>query len=151
MIKAEIVVDNTAWKKKTRNIRQLFDKILKNLPSRYILKNKKTIITVLLSKNSKIKKLNKTFRNKNKPTDILSFPIKKKINNEFFYLGDIIISYEYMNKPKTINLNQFKKKVAKIFIHGFLHLMGFEHKKNKDFEKMQKEELKLYNLVKKKI
>mgnify|MGYP001380674848 FL=1 len=56
-----------------------------------------------------------------------------------------------MNKPKTINLNQFKKKVAKIFIHGFLHLMGFEHKKNKDFEKMQKEELKLYNLVKKKI
>ena len=78
MIKAEIVVDNTAWKKKTRNIRQLFDKILKNLPSRYILKNKKTIITVLLSKNSKIKKLNKTFRNKNKPTDILSFPIKKK-------------------------------------------------------------------------
>ena len=104
-----------------------------------------------MSKNSKIKKLNKTFRNKNKPTDILSFPIKKKINNEFFYLGDIIISYEYMNKPKTINLIQFKKKVAKIFIHGFLHLMGFEHKKNKDFEKMQKEELKLYNLVKKKI
>ena len=151
MIKAEIVIENTAWEKKTRNIRQLFDKILKNLPNRYILKNKKTIMTVLLSKNSKIKKLNKVFRNKNKPTDILSFPIKKKINNEFFYLGDIIISYEYMNKPKTINLIQFKKKVAKIFIHGFLHLMGFDHKKNKDFEKMKKEELKLYNLVKKKI
>ncbi len=66
-------------------------------------------------------------------------------------MGDIIISYEYMNKPKKINLIQFKKKVAKIFIHGFLHLMGFDHKKNKDFEKMKKEELKLYNLVKKKI
>jgi len=151
MIKAEVVFDNTAWKKKTRNISQLFNKILKNLPNRYNLKNEKTIITVLLSKNSKIKKLNKVFRNKNKPTDILSFPIKKKINNEFFYLGDIIISYEYMNKPKKINLIQFKKKVAKIFIHGFLHLMGFDHKKNKDFEKMKKEELKLYNLVKKKI
>ncbi len=70
--------------KKTRNISQLFNKILKNLPNRYNLKNEKTIITVLLSKNSKIKKLNKVFRNKNKPTDILSFPIKKKLTMNFF-------------------------------------------------------------------
>ena len=151
MIKAEVIFDNTVWKKKTRNISQLFNRILKNLPNRYILKNKKTIITVLLSNNLRIKKLNKIFRRKNKPTDVLSFPIKRKIDNKFFYLGDIIISYEFMNKPKTINLAEFKKKVAKIFIHGFLHLMGFDHKKNKDFNKMQKEEKKLYNLVKNKI
>ncbi len=151
MIKAEVIFDNAVWKKKTRNISQLFNRILKNLPNRYILKNKKTIITVLLSNNLRIKKLNKIFRRKNKPTDVLSFPIKRKIDNKFFYLGDIIISYEFMNKPKTINLAEFKKKVAKIFIHGFLHLMGFDHKKNKDFNKMQKEEKKLYNLVKNKI
>ena len=151
MIKAEVIFDNTVWKKKTRNISQLFNRILKNLPNRYILKNKKTIITVLLSNNLRIKKLNKIFRRKNKPTDVLSFPIKRKIDNKFVYLGDIIISYEFMNKPKTINLAEFKKKVAKIFIHGFLHLMGFDHKKNKDFNKMQKEEKKLYNLVKNKI
>ena len=151
MISAEVIIDNAAWKKKTRNISKLFNKILKNLPNKYILKNKKTIITVLLSNNSKIKKLNQVFRKKNKSTDILSFPIRKKIDKNFFYLGDIVISYEFMNKPKKINLSQFKKKVAKIFIHGFLHLIGFDHKKNKDFEKMQKEEIKLYNLVKKKI
>ena len=115
------------------------------------LKNKKTIITVLLSGNSKIKKLNKVFRKKNKATDILSFSIKKSIDNKFFYLGDIIISYEFMNRPKTIKFPEFKKKVIKIFIHGFLHLNGFDHKKNKDFNKMQKEENKIYNLVKKKI
>ncbi len=74
MIKAEVIVDNTAWKKKIKNISQLFNKILKNLPKKYFLKNKKTIITVLLSNNSKIKLLNKIFRKKNKPTDILSFP-----------------------------------------------------------------------------
>ena len=84
MIKAEVIVDNTAWKKKARNITQLFNRILKNLPKKYTLKNKKIIITILLSNNSKIKKLNKIFRNKNKPTDILSFPIKKKLQINFF-------------------------------------------------------------------
>ena len=151
MIKAEVIIDHTAWKKKTKNISVLFNRILKNFPKKYILKNKKTIITVLLSNNSKIKTLNKIFRKKNKPTDILSFPIKKKINKNFFYLGDIIISYEFMNRPKKINLTEFKKKVAKIFIHGFLHLKGFDHNNNKDFYIMQKEEVKLYNLVKNKI
>ena len=151
MIKAEVIIDNTAWKKKIKNVRKLFNRILKNLPKKYILKNKKTIITVLLSSNSKIKKLNKIFRKKNKPTDILSFPINKSIDSKFFYLGDIIISFEFMNRPKTIKLLEFKKKVIKIFIHGFLHLNGFDHKKNKDFYKMQKEENKIYNLVKNKI
>ncbi len=151
MIKAEVLVDNLAWRKKIINSSELFNKILKNLPKKYSFKNKKTIITVLLSNNSKIKQLNKVFRKKNKPTDILSFPIKKKVDNKFFYLGDIIISYEFMNKPKKINLIEFKKKVTKIFIHGFLHLMGFNHVKNKDFEKMNNEEIKLYNLVKNKI
>ena len=92
MIKAEVIIDNLAWKKKIRNITLLFNKILKNLNKKYDLKNKKTIITVLLSSNSKIKKLNRIFRKKNKATDILSFPIKKRIDNKFFYLGDIILS-----------------------------------------------------------
>ena len=86
MIKAEVIIDNTAWKKKIKNVRKLFNRILKNLPKKYMLKNKKTIITVLLSSNSKIKKLNKVFRKKNKPTDILSFPIKKVLIINFFIL-----------------------------------------------------------------
>ena len=151
MIKAEVLVDNSAWKKKIINSSELFNKILKNLPKRYNFKNKKTIITVLLSNNLKIKKLNKIFRKKNKTTDILSFPIKTKIDNKIYYLGDIIISYEFINKPKKINYIKFKEKVVKLFIHGFLHLMGFNHIKNKDFKKMNDEEIKLYNLVKKKI
>ena len=151
MIKAEVLVDNSAWKKKITDSSALFNRILKNLPRKYSFKNKKIIVTVLLSNNLKIKQLNKTFRKKNKPTDILSFPINKKVNNKIFYLGDIIISYEFMNKPKKINFIEFKEKVTKIFIHGFLHLMGYNHRKIKDFEKMNKEEIKLYNLVKNKI
>ena len=66
------------------------------------------------------------------------------------YLGDIIISYDFINKPKSLNISQFKDKLAKIFIHGFLHLVGFDHIKVSEFKKMNKEELKIYNLVKKK-
>ena len=63
------------------------------------------------------------------------------------YIGDIIISYNFMNTPKSQNTNFFKKKVIKTFIHGFLHLLGFDHIKSKDYIKMKKEEDKIYQSV----
>ena len=52
-----------------------------------------------------------------------------------------------MNKPKSQNLRLFKEKVAKTFIHGFLHLLGFDHIRNKDYIKMLKEEERIYNSI----
>ena len=96
--------------------------------------------------------MNKKFRNKNKPTDILSFPFERKIKTKKeLYLGDIIISYNFINKPKNQSLSLFKDKVIKIFIHGFLHLLGFNHVMLKDYKKMQKEENIIYQSVIKKI
>ena len=77
------------------------------------------------------------------------FPLGKKITKKETYLGDIIISYQYINSPKKININEFQKKTIKIFIHGFLHLIGYDHIKLSEFKKMSQEELKIYNLVKK--
>ena len=106
----------------------------------------------MLSNNRHIKKLNKKFRNKNKPTDILSFPSEKNFNiKKSPYLGDIIISYEFMNKPKNLDNLEFKNKVIKIFIHGFLHILGYNHIKVKDFKKMIKEEEKIYKNIRTKI
>ena len=105
-----------------------------------------------MSNNKNIRKLNKKFRDNNKSTDILSFPSEKKLNiKKSTYLGDIIISYDFINKPKTINNLEFKNKVIKIFIHGFLHLLGYDHIKLKDFKKMLKEEEKIYKVIKTKI
>ena len=56
-----------------------------------------------------------------------------------------------MNKPKSLTNHQFKDKVFKIFIHGFLHLLDYNHTKLKDYKKMAKEEEKIYNSIKKKI
>ena len=98
--------------------------------------------------NKKIKKLNKKFRNKDKSTDVLSFPFEKKNKiSKQTYIGDIIISYNYMNKPKSNQLKIFKEKVTKTFIHGFLHLLGFNHVKNKDYKKMLREEEYIYQSI----
>ena len=150
MIKAEVVIDNLNWKKKIKKTELFFNKILKSFPKKYQFTGKKVILTILLSNNRKIKELNKKFRKKNKPTDILSFPLRKKISKNVTYMGDIIISFDFMNKPISLNIFEFKDKVVKIFIHGFLHLVGFDHIKLSEFKKMNKEELKIYNLVKKK-
>ena len=56
-----------------------------------------------------------------------------------------------MNKPKTLNNLEFKNNVIKIFIHGFLHLLGHDHIKLKDFKKMCTEEEKIYKDIKTKI
>ena len=82
----------------------------------------------------------------------LSFPHQKKIElKNKSYLGDIIISYNFMNKPKNQEVKLFKIKVIKTFIHGFLHLLGFDHTKLKDYKMMLKEEKKIYQYVIKKI
>ena len=151
MINAKIVIDNVNWEKKLKKIELFFNKVLESFPKKYQFGRKKVVLTVLLSGNKKIKQLNKKFRKKNKPTDVLSFPFKKKVSKNMTYLGDIIISYDYINKTKSSNIYEFKDKVAKIFIHGFLHLVGFDHVKMKEFKKMNKEESKIYKLVKKKI
>ena len=126
--------------------------ICKSFPKKYQFSNKKISLTLLLSNNKSIKKLNKKFRNKNKPTDILSFPFQEKIKlKNKLYLGDIIISFNFMNKPQNQEANLFKDKVIKTFIHGFLHLLSFNHIKLKDYKKMLKEERRIYQSVIKKI
>ena len=152
MISVEVVSEEIDWSKKIKKKEFFFHSICKSFPKKYQFINKKIFLTLLLSNNRGVKYLNKQFRNKNKPTDILSFPHQKKIKlKNRLYLGDIIISFNFMNKPKIQETSLFKDKVIRTFIHGFLHLLGFDHVKLKDYKKMFKEEQKIYQSVKKKI
>ena len=147
MISIEVFSEEKAWSKKLRKKELFFKEICSSFPRKYRFPNKKINLTLLLSNNRCIKKLNKNFRNKNKSTDILSFPFKKKISiSKKTYIGDIIISYNFMNKPKK-KIQPFKIKVTKTFIHGFLHLLGYDHVEDRDYKKMIKEEDKIYQSV----
>mgnify|MGYP006082225433 CR=1 FL=1 len=152
MINIDVVSDNNLWNKKIKEKNIFFNALASFFPRKYRFIKKQISLTILLSNNKNIKKLNKKFRNKNKSTDVLSFPSEKKINiKKSPYIGDIIVSYEFMNKPKTLNSLEFKSKVTKIFIHGFLHLLGYDHIKLKDFKEMLIEEEKIYQTIEKKI
>ena len=152
MIDISVFSEEKSWAKRLKNKKLFFNEICKAFPKRYKFSKKKVSLTLLLSNNKKIKKLNKDFRNKNKPTDILSFPFKKNIRiSKKTYIGDIIISYDYMIKPKSQNQKVFREKLIKTFIHGFLHLLKFDHIKNKDYKKMLKEEKLIYQSVNSKL
>ncbi len=148
MIKVNVFCEEKSWSKKIKKRQELFNNICKNFPKKYRFLKKRVYFTLLLSNNKKIKDLNKKFRKKNTHTDVLSFPFEqKKKNLKEIYLGDIIISFNYMDKPKNLTLKEFKKKTVRIFIHGFLHLLGYDHIKDKDYKKMINIEQKVFKSV----
>ena len=150
MIKVNVLTEEKSWSKKIKKKEIFFNQLCKHFPKKFKFINKRVYLTLLLSNNNNIKRLNKKFRKKDNHTDVLSFPLQKKLKNlKEVYLGDVIISFNYMNKPKNINNYDFKEKVTKIFIHGFLHLLNFNHIKEKEYQVMFREEQKIFRSVKK--
>jgi len=140
MIKANVILDNTKWKKKIKNPKNYINKQLKIITKKKIIKKKSKFFTVLLTSSREMKKLNYKFRKKNKSTDVLSFPFNKKISN-VSYLGDVAICYEIIKKRSK--KNNFFYEFDRIWIHGLLHLLGYRHHKYKDFKIMQNKENKI--------
>ena len=153
MINADVVVENKLWNKKIKDPNKYIKKKIKKIKKIYKFnssKKKRFSLTILLTDNSKMKYLNKKFRNKNKTTDVLSFPnlgivdLKKRTNTKT-YLGDIALSYEIINRrSKTSN---FDLEFDKVWIHGYLHLLGYDHKKIKDYKVMKKIEEKIIKIL----
>ena len=147
MIKANVVLDNPIWKKKIKKPNSYIKKRLKILSKLSFFKNKMYEFTLLLTNNKKMKSLNSEFRKKNKTTDVLSFPFNYKVNKNS-YLGDVAISYEIIDKRSA--KSNFFIEFDKTWIHGYLHLLGYDHKKIKNFKKMNKKENLILNYFYKK-
>jgi len=150
MIKVDVFIKNKNWKKKISNPQKYLNSKVKYLRNSIsFLKNKKINFSIQLAGNKEIKLLNKKFRKKSKSTDVLSFPYNnlntlKKLKKQDIYLGDIILNY-YKIKKKN-----FKENFNKLWIHGFLHLVGHKHKKNNDYYKMNKLEKLIFSKIQKK-
>ena len=151
MIKVNVEINNKSWHKKIKNPKKYFSKKLKKISKIVKFFNGKNItFTILLTNSLNMKKLNKKFRNQNKSTDVLSFPFLSSNNLKFakqnkFYIGDIAISYEIINSRSK--KNNFLLAFDKVWVHGFLHLAGYNHVKNKDYFKMNKIEKRILNLI----
>tara|TARA_B100000029_G_scaffold89210_1_gene78921 strand:- start:50 stop:505 length:456 start_codon:yes stop_codon:yes gene_type:complete len=151
MIKVSVEIDNRSWHKKIEEPKKYFNQKLKKISKlNKFFKKKNLFFTILLTSSLNIKKLNRKFRKKNKPTDVLSFPnfyIKNLnyIKEKKIYIGDIAVSYEivYTRSKKSNFILEFDR----VWIHGLLHLLGYNHIKNKDHSKMIKLEKRILNLI----
>jgi len=95
-------------------------------------------ISLAFVNKEEIKKLNNKFRKKNKATDVLSFELKEK-----GFLGEIVICPEVVKENAKSYKSTLKKEIVKVFIHGILHLLGYDHEKtNKEAEIMEKKQEK---------
>ncbi len=121
------------------NIRK-FKELLKRLSSHYKLNDPE--ITLVFTDNRTIKKLNKQYLKKDAPTDVLSFPIGEKGADGKYYLGDIIISVPQAFKQCFSEEHGLERELEFLTIHGFLHLLGYEHS-----EGIEEEEEKMENLL----
>ena len=151
MIKVNVKVNSKSWYKKIKNPKKYINKKLKKI-SRIVtfFKDKNITFTILLTNSLNMKKLNKRFRNRNKSTDVLSFPFFSSNNLKFmkeksFYIGDIATSYEIINSRSQ--KNNFFLEFDKVWVHGLLHLVGYQHIKNNDYFKMHKVEKKILDTI----
>ena len=100
---------------------------------------------LILTNNSSIQKLNKEHRNIDKPTDVLSFPLEFDLPH--MPLGSIVISVDYAQEKANEFNHTLEEEITLLFIHGLLHLLGFDHEVDKGEHRAKEEELiKAFNL-----
>jgi probable rRNA maturation factor len=126
--------------KKHKISKNRFKDLLERLVDQYQLNSPE--ITLAFVNNRTIQELNRKFLNKNAPTDVLSFPVREKGADEKYYLGDIIISVQKALDQSSVENHSLERELEILIIHGFLHLMGFEHSKG-----LEREEAKIRNLL----
>ena len=151
MIKVNVEINSKRWHKKIKNPKKYFIRKLNKI-SKIVkfFKNKNITFTILLTNSLNVKKLNAKFRKRNKSTDVLSFPSfstkhLKLIKEKNIYIGDIAASYEIVNS--RARKKNFYSEFDKVWIHGLLHLVGYDHIKNRDYYKMNIIEKRILNSI----
>ncbi|MDI6699060.1 MAG: rRNA maturation RNase YbeY [Candidatus Saccharicenans sp.] len=127
-----MVVTINKLKKNPVPLRRIKD-LLQRLSRSYGLSGAEVVLTLVGPRA--IRSLNRKYRHKDRPTDVLSFSLKEKGPDGKFYLGDIIICPEVARRQARKQGHSLLREIEILTIHGFLHLLGFEH-----FKGMEEEE-----------
>lgn len=119
--------------------RQITKDFVKNLANEILnfLNQKNVELSITLTNNETIHKLNKEWRGKDKPTDVLSFPIDEKPSGyPYHILGDVVISLPFAKKQAEEIGFTYKEEFLRLLIHGILHLLGYDHEKSEEEAKV---------------
>lgn len=110
------------------------------------------ILSIILVDNKEIHEINKTYRDKDYPTDVISFALEddKTMISPVRVLGDIFISLDKVNEQAEAYGHSFKRELSFLMIHGLLHLLGYDHETKEEEEIMfslQRKELEKYGII----
>jgi probable rRNA maturation factor len=94
----------------------------------------KVELSIVLVSDAQIKRLNRLYRNKDKPTDVLSFPIGEKVNG-WLILGDIVISVDTAKRQAQELGYSLEEELKRLLVHGLVHLLGYDHELGGEEEK----------------
>ena len=135
----------------------IIEKVVKKCFEIENLENSKLYISITLTTPSNIRKINKEYRKIDNPTDVLSFPmfekeeLDEKIEKQDFeyedILGDIIISIEQVKIQADEYGHSFERELAYMLVHGFYHLMGYDHMEEGDKVLMRQKEENILNML----
>ncbi len=148
MIKVSFNVDEPFWVKEMPLFKENILRATKEtLNTAFKSKKNNLEVSFLLTSDSNIRLLNKNYRNKDKSTNVLAFPMNQKTFGKNYIVGDVVISLQkILSESKKLKTQKYKY-LSKITIHGVLHLLGFDHKSNKQHDEMNRIEQKVFKKI----
>jgi probable rRNA maturation factor len=119
-----------------KRVRGVESKLLSKIAHRAleVLGLNKVELSIVLVSDAQIRKLNKLYRNKDKPTDVLSFPIGEKVEG-WLILGDIVISVDTAKRQAQELGYSLEEELKRLLVHGLVHLLGYDHELGGEEEK----------------
>ena len=136
--------------KENKEYEELAKKVIEKCFQIEKMTNTKLVITITFTNPENIRKINKQYRNIDRETDVLSFPMfereelqEKLKNNSFTHediLGDIVISIEQVEKQAKEYEHSFERELSYMIVHGFYHLMGYDHMVEDEKQEMREKE-----------
>jgi probable rRNA maturation factor len=140
-LKIDVLIDSGHWKK-AGTIRQLVRRAIGEAAA--VQSTSGSELAIVLTDDSAIRQLNRLWRGVDAPTNVLSFPAATKQDaDEPAHLGDIVLAYETIAREAGDESKPLAHHVAHLVVHGYLHLLGFDHERNADAEEMEQTERKI--------
>ncbi len=132
MIAVDVVTKSKKWIGKEKLVERLAKKLIS------LVESDAQELSISLVSDRQMKKINLQFRDKNKPTNVLSFPAFDRL-----FLGDIVIAYETLEREAKEQKKKFNDHLTHLILHSILHLLGHDHEEEKMAQKMEKLEIKI--------
>lgn len=145
----EISFQSDQWEKDPEFSLEDIQSVLVAVRNYFPLLKGKGHVDVVLGDDAFLQQLNASYRSQNKPTNVLSFPqeeLRKGTylpSEEFVLLGDIVLSYPTIKAEALDQNKSFSHHLKHLIVHGFLHLLGFDHEEESDAQEMETLEVKI--------